>query len=93
MMVIDDKAEALENAGLYRRAAARWLEVFDRRVSEKERDWIRQRRNECLRKRVKPPVRVDNFSDVRRAADATQKKMGIARPGGDAFRLKDKRWG
>lgn len=92
-MVIDDKAEALENAGLYRRAAARWLEVFDRRVSEKERDWIRQRRNECLRKRVKPRVRVDNFSDVRRAADATQKKMGIARPGGDGFRLKDKRWG
>lgn len=49
MVVIDDKAESLEKVGMYRRAAARWLEVFDRRICEKERDWIRLRRNKCLK--------------------------------------------
>ncbi|EBE9836224.1 PerC family transcriptional regulator [Salmonella enterica] len=29
-MIYDEKAEKLEQAGLYRRAAARWLTVLDR---------------------------------------------------------------
>lgn len=92
-MIIDEKAEALERAGLYRRASARWLEVFDRSVSEKERDWIRQRRNDCLRQKIPKPLALDTFSDVRRAASETQTKMGIGSPNGEAFRLKSKLWG
>jgi len=44
MTARDARAEALEAAGLYRRAARRWLEVFDKRVADAERDWLRQRR-------------------------------------------------
>lgn len=92
-MIIDERAEALEQAGFYRRAAARWLIVFDRCMDEKVRDWIRQRRNACLRNKIKPAIVVDNFGDVRRAASETQKRMGIASPNGDSFRLKGKSWG
>lgn len=87
-MIIDSEAEALENAGLYRRAATRWLEVFKKGKCDKEWEWIKQRRNECLRKKTRPPQQRDNFKDVLKAANETQEKMGIARPKGNAFRIK-----
>lgn len=74
----DSVAEALEKAGFYHRAARRWLEVFDRSASEPERDWIRQRRNACLRKQVSPAREEGSYKDVLRAAVETQKRMGIA---------------
>lgn len=76
-MIIDEKAETLERAGLYRRASARWLEVFDRSMSEKERDWIRQRRNACLRRKIPKTLVIDVFADIRREASEAQEKMGI----------------
>ncbi|WP_312053504.1 PerC family transcriptional regulator [Pantoea brenneri] len=88
--VNDKRAEELEAKGLYRRAASRWLEVFDNCDSEAGREWIRSRRNQCLAKRVRSAVVIESFGDVTRAAADTQRRMGLARPGGKAFRLKAK---
>ncbi|WP_075180620.1 PerC family transcriptional regulator [Pantoea sp. 1.19] len=90
MMVNDKMAQELESKGLYRRAASRWLEVFDKCETEAGREWLKNRRNQCLAKRVRPAVLVDTFGDVTRAAGDTQRRMGLARPGGEAFRLKAK---
>lgn len=79
LMIIDSKAEALENAVLYRRTNDRWLAVFDHRMCEKEREWIRLRRNACLRKIPKPRLVVEYFSHFRRAADETQKNANRSR--------------
>lgn len=49
-MVKDEKAEELEAKGLYRRAAARWVEVMAQSNSEGDRDWIATHRKECLEK-------------------------------------------
>ncbi|WP_241623191.1 PerC family transcriptional regulator [Rosenbergiella australiborealis] len=88
-MVRDDKAEKLEQAGLYRRALSRWLTVLDGCKMDAQREWIIKHRAE-LTENIKPPkVTVDNFSDVTRAATATQQRMGIAKPNGQAFRIKD----
>ncbi|AXW85752.1 transcriptional regulator [Lonsdalea britannica] len=89
-MVSDKKAEELEAKGLYRRAASRWLEVFDQCDTETGREWLRNRRNECLAKRVRPVVLIDTFGDVSKAAADTQRRMGLAKPCGEAFRLKMK---
>lgn len=85
-MVRDSKAEALEAAGLFRRAAARWLELFSV-CGVKEQEWVVRRRNECLARVKQKVIKKDNFSDIGRAASALQKKMGIDRPCGQAFRL------
>ncbi|MBU9843681.1 PerC family transcriptional regulator [Rahnella ecdela] len=53
-VIIDEMAESLERAGMYRRAAARWLKVFNSRLSAKEGEWVRKRRNTCLKKAMKP---------------------------------------
>lgn len=89
-MINDQMAEELELRGLYRIAASRWLEVFDNCDSEAGREWIRSRRNQCLAKRVRPTVLIDTFGDVTKAAADTQRRMGLAKPGGEAFRLKTK---
>ena len=89
-MVNDKKAEELEAKGLYRRAASRWLEVFDQCDTESGREWLRNRRNECLAKRVRHAVVIESFGDVTRAAADTQRRMGLAKTGGEAFRLKMK---
>lgn len=44
----DSKAEALEEAGLYYRAARRWLEVFDRCEDEQGRNYAIEQRERCL---------------------------------------------
>ncbi|NNS06686.1 PerC family transcriptional regulator [Erwinia sp. JH02] len=77
-MVTDIIAEALESAGFYRRAARRWLEVFDQRKSTTERDWIRQRRNRCLLQMEKPTRNDVSLRDVGKAATEAQRRMGIA---------------
>jgi hypothetical protein len=40
-------AEKLENAGLWRRAAARWREVMQNCEADAQIEWISQRRNYC----------------------------------------------
>ncbi|WP_425272710.1 PerC family transcriptional regulator [Rahnella woolbedingensis] len=49
-MIRDDKAEHLEESGLYYRAASRWLAVFDQHQSEDAREWLIKRREQCLSK-------------------------------------------
>ncbi|APW13302.1 PerC family transcriptional regulator [Salmonella enterica] len=89
-MVKDEKAEELEAKGLYRRAAARWVEVMAQSNSEGDRDWIATHRKECLEKIRRPPARADDYGDLHKAVNDTQRRMGIARPNGEAFRLKGK---
>lgn len=90
IMIRDSKAEALEAKGMYRRAASRWLEVFDQCDSEAGREWITKHRNECLERRRRPAVRLDSYGDIRKAAEETQRRMGLDKPNGGAFRLKGK---
>ncbi|RNW11264.1 PerC family transcriptional regulator [Morganella morganii subsp. morganii] len=47
-MINDTKAESLENARLYYRAARRWLEVFDRCQDEQRRNYAIEQRERCL---------------------------------------------
>lgn len=53
-MIEDSKAESLEARGLYRRAAARWSEVMNLCHSDKERETVRRRCDECLEKAKRP---------------------------------------
>ncbi|EDS7589344.1 PerC family transcriptional regulator [Salmonella enterica subsp. diarizonae] len=73
----DAVAEALEAAGLYRRAARRWLDVLDRCSDSEERAWLAARRSQCLENARKPEPATEYFEDVYRAASDTQKRMGI----------------
>ncbi|EHL2773785.1 PerC family transcriptional regulator [Salmonella enterica subsp. enterica serovar Hvittingfoss] len=54
MATRDIIAENLENRGLYRRAATRWLEVMDECKDSTERLWVAQRRNQCFMKSRQP---------------------------------------
>lgn len=49
-LISDETAESLENAGLFRRAATRWLNVLSRCSSLAEWEWVSQRRSVCLKK-------------------------------------------
>ncbi|EAO2873719.1 PerC family transcriptional regulator [Salmonella enterica subsp. enterica] len=73
----DAVAEALEAAGLYRRAARRWLEVLDLCRDSEERAWLAIRRSQCLGKARKPEPKAEYFGEVCQAASDTQKRMGI----------------
>lgn len=88
--VDDATAYRLEAAGLWRRAASRWLSVMSAwSLTDGQRIWICQRRAYCLSQvaPVVPPERLD-FAVIARAAKATQARMGLSRPNGEAFRLK-----
>ncbi|CTY37137.1 transcriptional regulator [Escherichia coli] len=78
VQVQDPVAQKLEEAGLWRRAATRWLTVMgDVEYTEAQREWIRQRREYCLMQ-LPPqmlPEKLD-VSEVARAADATLLRMG-----------------
>ncbi len=87
VLVRDSKAEALEEKGLYRRAAARWMEVMQLCTDDGAREWIMRHREACLEKVKRPPIKADDFGDLHKAAKETQHRMGIAQPNGDAFRL------
>lgn len=65
-MIYDDKAEKLEQAGLYRRAAARWLTVLDQCRDVSSREWIARRRRWCIEQAETPRPLTDTFGDVRR---------------------------
>lgn len=86
----DSVAEKLEAAGLWRRAAARWLVVMDGiEYTDAQREWIRQRRKYC-QLRVKPSVAEPEKLDIaaiNKAANATQERMGLNRSGGAMFRV------
>lgn len=92
MMVEDEVAQKLEAAGLWRRAASRWLEVMKLyALTDNQREWIRQRRKYCLSSVVSVVLveRLD-IAAIAKAAKATQERMGLSQPNGAAFRLKDK---
>ena len=74
-------------AGLYRRAAARWMEVMLLCTEDDDREWIKRRRETCLENVKRPPVKVEEFGDLPKAVTETQHRMGIAQPNGNAFRL------
>ncbi|HAT1685254.1 TPA: PerC family transcriptional regulator [Klebsiella oxytoca] len=76
----DAVAMALEQAGLYRRAARRWLEVLDSCSSGEVCDWLAARRHQCLVRACRPAPEPDCFGDVCRAAEETQKRMGLRGP-------------
>ncbi|EMQ8410658.1 TPA: PerC family transcriptional regulator [Escherichia coli] len=77
-MIHDDKAEALENSGLWRRAAERWGELFRQAKSDEERHYITQRRAQCTAKATRPrKAEWGHVCAVREAATRTLKDMGI----------------
>jgi len=89
MMVEDEVAQKLEAAGLWRRAASRWLDVMQHHgVTDQQRDRIRQHRKYCL-SYAKPISSLDKLdvTKIARAAKVAQDKMGINQPGGAAFRI------
>ncbi|HAT6803335.1 TPA: PerC family transcriptional regulator [Citrobacter freundii] len=49
MMINDERAENLEKKGLYRRAADRWMNVMFSGKNDAERDWIKTKRDQCIR--------------------------------------------
>ena len=87
-MVKDSKAEELEAKGLYRRAAARWMDVMHLCAEDGDREWVRKHRDDCLVKVRRPPARPDDYKGLSAAATQTQQRMGIAQPNGKAFRIK-----
>ncbi|WP_420095148.1 PerC family transcriptional regulator [Enterobacter cloacae] len=69
MMVEDEVAQKLEAAGLWRRAASRWLDVMQHHaLTDQQRDRIRQHRNYCL-SCAKPKLDV---TKIMRAVKAAQ---------------------
>jgi len=90
--VNDRIAENLEESGLWRRAASRWLDVMQSHtLTDVQRDWIRKKRNYCLAcvPQISPPPKLD-VAEILRAATKTQIRMGMHKPNGEAFRLKTK---
>lgn len=88
--VADRRAETLEATGLWRRAAARWLDVMQLPdLSDRQRDWIRQRRTYCLSKAVSvPPTGRLDVSALLRAVSAAEKRLGLSPAEPKTFRLK-----
>lgn len=64
-MIHDEKAEELEQAGLYRRAAARWLTVLDGCRDEDSREWAARQRLRCLQQAETPRPVTDTFGAAR----------------------------
>ncbi|EPG2864923.1 PerC family transcriptional regulator [Pluralibacter gergoviae] len=90
-MIRDSKAEELEAKGFYRRAATRWMDVMWCCTEDEDRDWVRQRRDDCLQKVRRPPAKPDDYGGLQAAATRTQDRMGIGSPNGEAFRMKGKK--
>ncbi|MXF07405.1 PerC family transcriptional regulator [Escherichia coli] len=82
----DEKAEALEAKGFYRRAATRWAEVMMLVKGDKERAKIAQRRAECIRKAARPRVLLDDYGSLKKAVDRVHANMGLRKPHGGSFR-------
>jgi len=83
----DAVAEKLEKAGLWRRAAARWMEVMLKCETDAQREQVRRRGNRCLSNVSRPaPEGALDIHGINRAASRAQEKMGLSQPGGAAFR-------
>lgn len=95
-MIRDEKAEALEASGLYRRAANRWLDVMALATDGPEREQAAQHRKRCLDMAKMPPPPKDSVSDISalsKAATRELDRMGITHPNGNAFRMNGKKPG
>ncbi len=86
-MIRDKKAEELEAKGLFRRAAARWLDVMAACTEDADREQAKRNRETCLENVKRPPVKAESFGDLHKAVTETQHRMGIAQNNGEAFRL------
>ena len=82
----DEKAEALEARGFYRRAATRWGEVMMLVDGDKEREQAARHRAECIRKAARPPAKPDTFGNERETISRVHARMGLQRPHGSSFR-------
>lgn len=87
-MVSDAVAEKLESAGLWRRAAARWLAVMDLCDTDAQRQWVSQKRRQCYSNIALPVSEQLNISALSKAATVAQAKMGISQLDGSEFRIK-----
>ncbi|EMA2754528.1 PerC family transcriptional regulator, partial [Escherichia coli] len=76
-MIRDDKAEALEAQGLWRRAAARWLDVMNEAHTDPQRERIARRREICLENAKRPPKKRETFCKLQDAVNKTVDDMGI----------------
>ncbi|EDT8758865.1 PerC family transcriptional regulator [Salmonella enterica subsp. enterica serovar Braenderup] len=74
-MIHDEKAEKLEQAGFYRRAAVRWLTVLDNCRDAISREWVTRHRLWCLQQAETRRPLTDTFGDVRKAATELQKSL------------------
>lgn len=77
--VNDSIAEKLEAAGLWRRAATRWLEVMRQRHVSHELEWLCRRRRYCFSKINPPEPGRPDFREIRLAADVVLEQMGGVR--------------
>ena len=93
MMVEDEVAQKLEAAGLWRRAASRWLDVMQHNgLTDQQRDRIRQHRKYCFccAKPINSPGKLE-VAEIERAAKTAQVRMGLSQPDGGGLRLKDRK--
>ncbi|KGT95496.1 hypothetical protein NG99_03005 [Erwinia typographi] len=76
--VCDGTAQMLENAGLWRRASARWLDVMMQSgLSPAQRAWICNRRRYCQTRLPAAPIpEKPSLVAISRAASVTLKRMG-----------------
>lgn len=85
---MDKIAKQLEQDGMYRRAATRWLDVLCRCNDSVVREVIIERRRICLEKASKLIKRDDNhsFRDFQRKVTIAHRRMGLNQDNGAAFR-------
>lgn len=77
-MVHDDKAEKLENSGLWRRAAERWGALLTQAKNDEERLYITRRRKRCIAKSTRTrTAEREGICAIKAAATRTINDMGI----------------
>lgn len=81
----DALAVRLENAGMWRRAVARWSVVLADIQDEKESARIRQRQKWCLSQINIPVPEKPDYAGVLEAANGTLREMGLQLAAGDLF--------
>nr|WP_249541386.1 PerC family transcriptional regulator [Escherichia coli] len=86
-MVNDSKAEDLEAKGLYRRAAARWMEVMLLCTEDDDLEWIKRRRETCLENVKRPPVKVEDFGDLHKACPVSYTHLRAHETGSSSSRM------
>ncbi|EFO2131486.1 PerC family transcriptional regulator [Escherichia coli] len=56
-------------------------------TEDNDREQAKNHRERCLDCVKRPPVKLDDFGDLHRAATETTTRMGIVQRNGEAFRL------